>query len=276
MTKLVNLARVTTTTTGTGTVTLGGAVSGYLTFAQAGVANGDTVWYSLRDANGGAEVGIGTYTGAGTTLSRDTVLRSTGAANTGKISLSGSAEVIVTFLAETLAPIAISGSASDLSTGTIPSGRVSGGYTGITDVGTLSAGINITTNYQIGGTTVLDNAGWTGYTPTVTANSGAYGPSSPVAEGAYKQIGKTVFIRVSVTVPAIGTADYPILTLPVTAVSVKFPHYFLHGREAVITGSTLTGFLSDTTHVFIVKYDNLSPLTANNVQCRVSGFYEAA
>lgn len=116
MPKLANLARVVTATVGTGTVTLGVAVSGYLTFAQAGLANGDQVWYSIKDDNGNSEVGTGTYSATGPTLSRDTVLRSTGAGNTAKIFLSGSAQVIATVLAETFAAVALSGSPSDLTT----------------------------------------------------------------------------------------------------------------------------------------------------------------
>ena len=65
----------TTTTTGTGTLTLGGAVTGYQSFSAIGNAN--TTYYAIY-ANGGSEweVGIGTYTASGTTLSRDTVLSS--------------------------------------------------------------------------------------------------------------------------------------------------------------------------------------------------------
>ena len=65
----------TTTTTGTGTLTLGGAVTGYQSFSAIGNAN--TTYYAIY-ANGGSEweVGIGTYTASGTTLSRDTVLAS--------------------------------------------------------------------------------------------------------------------------------------------------------------------------------------------------------
>lgn len=90
---LHNLARVTSATTGTGTLTLGSAVSGFLTFALAGVVDGEVVTYSIRDGSD-SEIGIGTYTASGTTLSRDTVYNST---NSGaKINCSGSQEVFIT------------------------------------------------------------------------------------------------------------------------------------------------------------------------------------
>jgi len=65
----------TTTTTGTGTVTLAGAASGFQAFSVIG--DGNTTYYVIQDtAAGDWEVGIGTYTLSGTTLSRDTVLSS--------------------------------------------------------------------------------------------------------------------------------------------------------------------------------------------------------
>jgi hypothetical protein len=98
--KVYNYARMTTATTGTGTITLGAAVPPYLTFAQAGVVNGDLVYYSIIDnANNSIECGIGTYTAAGTTLARTTILRSSGAGNNTAVSLSGNAEVHIEFLA---------------------------------------------------------------------------------------------------------------------------------------------------------------------------------
>lgn len=81
----VNRAKMTTATTGTGTITLGSASSGYNTFATAGVANGDVVRYLIEDGTAW-EIGTGTYTTAGTTLSRTVVESSTGAL----LNLSGS------------------------------------------------------------------------------------------------------------------------------------------------------------------------------------------
>jgi hypothetical protein len=65
----------TTLTVGTGTLTLSGAVLGFQSFAAIG--NGNTTYYAISDPiTGDWEVGIGTYTASGTTLSRDTVLSS--------------------------------------------------------------------------------------------------------------------------------------------------------------------------------------------------------
>lgn len=96
MAKLYNLARMTTATTGTGTITLGSAVASYLSFASSGVQNGDTVTYAIEDGNN-REIGRGVYTASGTTLTR-TVLTSTNSNN--PISLSGNAEVFITAAAQ--------------------------------------------------------------------------------------------------------------------------------------------------------------------------------
>ena len=86
----------TSTTTGTGTLTLAGAVSGFQSFSVIGNAN--TTYYAIV---GGAEfeVGLGTYTSSGTTLSRDTVLASSNGGSAVNFS-AGTKNVFVTYPAD--------------------------------------------------------------------------------------------------------------------------------------------------------------------------------
>jgi hypothetical protein len=70
---LKDRVKVTTDTTGTGTLTLGAAYAGYQDFS--GVGDGNQTYYTITN-NTAWEVGIGTYTASGTTLSRDEVLDS--------------------------------------------------------------------------------------------------------------------------------------------------------------------------------------------------------
>jgi hypothetical protein len=101
MVTLVNRAKVSTSTTGTGTITLGSAESGYQTFADAGVADGDVVRYVIEDGTAW-EIGTGTYTASGTTLSR-TVDESSN--SDAALNLSGSAVVYVSAAAEDIPPV---------------------------------------------------------------------------------------------------------------------------------------------------------------------------
>ncbi len=95
---LKDRVKESSTTTGTGTLTLGGAASGFQSFAVIG--NGNTTYYAIVDSASGAfEVGIGTYTSSGTTLSRDTVLESSNAGALVDFA-AGSKDVFVTYPAE--------------------------------------------------------------------------------------------------------------------------------------------------------------------------------
>jgi hypothetical protein len=94
---LKDRVKETTTTTGTGTLTLLGAASGFQSFSAIG--DGNTTYYTI-DGGTEWEVGIGTYTSSGTTLSRDTVLTSS-AGGTTKVTLSaGIKNVFVTYPAD--------------------------------------------------------------------------------------------------------------------------------------------------------------------------------
>ncbi|CAB5222512.1 hypothetical protein UFOVP377_13 [uncultured Caudovirales phage] len=97
---LADRVQETTTTTGTGTVTLAGAVSGFQSFSAVGNAN--STYYTIT---GGTdwEVGIGTYTSSGTTLSRTTVLSSSNSGSLVSFS-AGSKNVFVTYPASVAVP----------------------------------------------------------------------------------------------------------------------------------------------------------------------------
>lgn len=95
---LADRVRETTTTAGTGTITLAGAVTGYQSFSAIG--NGNTTYYTIAGQNTSEwEVGIGTYTSSGTTLSRTTVLASSNAGSLVPFS-AGTKDVFVTYPAE--------------------------------------------------------------------------------------------------------------------------------------------------------------------------------
>lgn len=90
--------KVSTTTTGTGTLTLGSAATGFQTFSVIG--DGNTTYYTITDvATGAWEVGIGTYTASGTTLSRDTVLSSSNSGSLVNLG-AGDKDVFVAYPAE--------------------------------------------------------------------------------------------------------------------------------------------------------------------------------
>jgi hypothetical protein len=86
----------TSTTTGTGTFTLLGAASGFQSFSVIG--DGNTTYYTI-DGGTEWEVGLGTYTSSGTTLSRDTILESSNGGTAVNFS-AGTKNVFVTYPAE--------------------------------------------------------------------------------------------------------------------------------------------------------------------------------
>ena len=130
---LKDRVKETTTTTGTGTVTLGGAVTGFEAFSAIGDSN--TTYYAIVHREGSTpewEVGIGTYTSSGTTLARSTVLASSNSDSAVDFS-AGTKDVFVTQPADK----AVYTSASPTFTGLTLTGAVSG--TSGVFTGTVSA-----------------------------------------------------------------------------------------------------------------------------------------
>ena len=90
--------KVSSTTTGTGTFTLGSAAVGFQSFSVIG--DGNTTYYTIVDGTSGDwEVGIGVYTASGTTLSRGTVLESSNSGSLVDFG-AGSKDVFVAYPAE--------------------------------------------------------------------------------------------------------------------------------------------------------------------------------
>jgi hypothetical protein len=130
------------TSTGTGSFTLTGAQTGYRSFTAIG--NGNTTYYTIQGKNpdgtltGEWEVGLGTYTASGTTLSRDTVL-SNSLGTTAKIAFSaGTKDVFVTYPSDK----ALLGDTSAVSSTGTGSVVLSGGAT--LDYPTVTGGLIVT------------------------------------------------------------------------------------------------------------------------------------
>lgn len=115
---LADRVQETTTTTGTGSVTLLGAVTGFQSFAVIG--NGNTTFYTIADQGGNNwEVGIGTYSTTGPTLARTTVLSSSNGGSLVTFT-AGIKTVFVTYPSEQSVNLDASNNVSAL--GTISSG----------------------------------------------------------------------------------------------------------------------------------------------------------
>ena len=138
---LVLLDRVQETGTANTTVsfTLTGAVTGFQSFA--GIGNGNTTFYAATDASGNFEVGVGTYSTTGPTLTRTTILSSSNAGSAE--TFTGAVSVFVTYPSEQSVNLDAANNVSAL--GTISSGTWQGTTIGVAYGGTgvtASSGAN--------------------------------------------------------------------------------------------------------------------------------------
>lgn len=146
---LADRVRETTTTVGTGTVTLAGAVTGFQSFAVVG--NGNTTYYTIAGQGTSEwEVGVGTYTLSGTTLARTTVLESSNSGSLVSFS-AGTKDVFVTYPADR----AVTGSTGMIENDT----TITANYTINTGRNAMSAGpISINSGVTV---TVPSGSVWT-------------------------------------------------------------------------------------------------------------------
>jgi hypothetical protein len=170
--------KVTSTTTGTGTLTLGSAASGFQNFSVIG--DGNTTYYAIQNTVDNTwEVGIGTYTASGTTLSRDTVLESSNGGSLVDFT-SGNKDVFVTYPAEK----GIYKNASDVANITSTDVTTALGYTPVTNARTLTVNgtsYDLTANRTWSVGTVTSVAALTlGTTGTDLSSSVATDTTTPV------------------------------------------------------------------------------------------------
>ena len=139
---LADRVRETSTTTGSGALTLAGAVTGYQTFSSA-IGNANTCYYAISNPGVSEwEVGIGTYTTTGNTLTRTTVLKSSNA-NAAVVFTAGSKDVFVTYPAGKSVYLDASGNASGLGT---PAAFTATNVTGLPiSTGVSGLGANVAT-----------------------------------------------------------------------------------------------------------------------------------
>ena len=171
---IADRVRETTTTTGTGTINLLGAVTNFETFA-ANLSNSDTTYYAIVDnTNNDFEVGVGTFTASGTTLARS-VIASSNSNNLVDFGV-GTKEVFITVPASKI--VVEDGSNNVSIGGTVTATAFSGSGAGLTGVDVVND-----TTPQLGGdldaqNKDIENAGLV----EAKADAGIYGSSSSPVE----------------------------------------------------------------------------------------------
>lgn len=159
--------------------TLSGSVTGFQSFAVVG--NGNTTYYSAFDATGNWEVGIGTYSTTGPTLTRTTILASSNSGSA--VTFSGTVNVFVTYPAEKSVNLDGSGNVSAL--GTVSSGTWQG-----TTVGVAYGGTGVTTSSGANSVMLRDanqNVAVNRLNQSNTSTAAAGGTTSLTAASSYSQ-----------------------------------------------------------------------------------------
>ena len=249
---LKDRVKETTIVVGTGTATLLGSSIGFQPFSVVG--NGNTTYYCISDQFGSNwEVGIGTYTASGNTLSRTTVLASS---NAGALVVftAGIKDVFVTYPAEKGVWLDASGNAIGLGT------PASGVVTNLT--GTASININGTVGATTATTGSFTNLAYTG---TLTGSTGVLNiGSGQVYKDASGNVGIGTSIpsqRLSVegNLNVSGTAGCSSFAADNTVTDTTLRTYTANTVYTLPTVVTILGQGADTFLVSIfIQYDGLA------------------
>ena len=237
---LQDRVKETSTTASTGTFTLAGASTGFQSFAAVG--NGNTTYYAIVSQTLTEwEVGIGTYTLSGTTLSRDTVLASSNAGSLVNFS-AGTKDVFVTYPSEKSVNLDAAGNATALGT---PASFVGTNITGTAASLTAGAATALATARTIAGVSFNGTAD----IAIPLANLSDVALSSPVVNQLLGYNG-AAWVNTNATSSSAGTGvlfynatpsispvsannDLPILTLP--SIPVTTAEQTISGTAAVVT-----------------------------------------
>jgi hypothetical protein len=261
---LADRVKETTSSTGTTAIILAGAATGYQTFSSA-VGNANTTYYTIADQTGANwEVGIGTYTTSGNTLSRDTVLASSNAGNLVAFT-AGVKDVFISYPAERAlyagGPLGTpsSGTLTNATgytyanlSGTVPTWNqnTTGTATNVTGlVAVANGGTGTTTPSLVAGTHVTISGTWPNQTINATGGGGGGGTVTTVS--VVSANGFTGTVANATTTPAITltTSITGVLKGNGTAISAATSGTdYSAGTSALTTGilksTTSTGALT--------------------------------
>jgi len=233
---LADRVKETTTSIGTTAITLAGAATGYQTFLLA-IGNANTTYYTIADQTGvNWEVGIGTYTTIGNTLSRDTVLASSNAGAL-VVFLTGTKDVFVTYPAERA--LYTGGPLGTPSSGTLTNAT---GYTYANLTGTVPTWNQNTTGTAAGlSATLAIASGGTGATTLAGANL-------PVTNVANTFTGTQTFSGTSTTLAAILTNAAETTTVSATAATGTIAYYTNSQSVLYYTSNASANWIINITH----------------------------
>jgi len=280
----------TTTTIGTGTITLAGAVSGFQSFFNAGLSNGDTTYYCITSGTAW-EVGLGTFSTGPNAIARTTILASS--ASGAAITLAGTSNVFCVYPASKSVYEDASGNIAGypFTAGTINSTTIGASSASTGAFTTLSASSTVSgTGFStylasppaIGGTAAAAGT----FTTIVASTSAGIGAIAPAGSNFYNSKSVTgattayanntsVIVQSDVTVTGRGYTSTIGTAAAVFSVSIQ---HFLAGQGTIGAGSTVTtqvGFYgassligATTNYAFLA--DNTAAVTAGKT---AYGFY---